>query len=134
MVHIQYICHLNFKEDRFLANNACNLCKKASNAHPLHVALCSLWWYRFWSFKLVHKKQVTILYLSRLERKNHFLMSSYRPKNQRNFFKSFCPSLWEEVEPNKWRHFISLIGGYLTWLYNKVFWFELFLNARAEIL
>ena len=33
MVHIQYICHLNFKEDRFLANNACNLCTKASNAH-----------------------------------------------------------------------------------------------------
>ena len=33
MVHIQYICHLNFKKDRFLANNAWNLCTKASNAH-----------------------------------------------------------------------------------------------------
>jgi hypothetical protein len=33
MLHIQYICHLNFKEDVFLANNACNLCTKVSNAH-----------------------------------------------------------------------------------------------------
>ena len=56
MVHIQYICHLNFKEDRFLANNACNLCMHKSKQRPLHVAVCSIWQYRLWSFKLLHTK------------------------------------------------------------------------------
>jgi hypothetical protein len=65
-----------------------------------------------------------ILFLKVSQFQNVLLVSSNLPKNQRIFFKDFCPSLWKEVKSG-WFYFDSL---------TLLFWFNIFLEARAEIL
>ena len=61
------------------------------------------------------------------------LESSFQPKNQqKNLRISALASKKRSEQKNKGT--LSLIRGYFIWSYNKVFWFELFLKARAEIL
>ena len=45
----------------------------------------------------------------------------------------FCPSLKKEVKSKKLGHFIPLIGGFYFVSLTLLFWFDLFLEARAEI-